>query len=63
MFRVGAMLGLQAHPEFTVSYAEALLTDRTERIGGDRAADALASLTTPTDEAVVGRWVASFLTR
>ncbi|MEY2565975.1 MAG: hypothetical protein QOE35_504 [Actinomycetota bacterium] len=63
MFRVGAMLGVQAHPEFTVAYAEALLTDRTERIGGDRSAEALASLTTPTDEAVVGRWMASFLTR
>ncbi|MDQ1372823.1 MAG: hypothetical protein QOJ09_161 [Actinomycetota bacterium] len=63
MFRVGAMLGVQAHPEFTVAYAEALLTDRTERIGGDRAAEALASLATSTDEAVVGRWVASFLTQ
>jgi GMP synthase-like glutamine amidotransferase len=63
MFRVGTMLGLQAHPEFTAAYAEALLTDRTERIGGDRAAEARASLTTPTDDAVVGRWVASFLTQ
>ena len=63
MFRVGdTMLGVQAHPEFTVAYAEALLTDRTERIGGDQAAAALASLTIPTDEAVVARWVARFLT-
>ncbi|MEY2476703.1 MAG: hypothetical protein QOG87_2018 [Actinomycetota bacterium] len=63
MFRVGdTMLGVQAHPEFTVAYAEALLTDRTERIGGDRATEALASLTTPTDEAVVAAWVARFLT-
>lgn len=61
MFRVGAMLGIQAHPEFTVAYAEALLTDRTERIGGERVGEALASLTVPTDEAVVARWVASFL--
>lgn len=63
MFRVGAMLGVQAHPEFTVAYAEALLTDRTERIGGERVGEALASLTVPTDEAVVARWVASFLAR
>jgi GMP synthase-like glutamine amidotransferase len=63
MFRVGdTMLGVQAHPEFTVAYAEALLTDRTERIGGDQAAAAIASLTTPTDEAIVARWVARFLT-
>jgi hypothetical protein len=55
------MLGVQAHPEFTVAYAEALLTDRTERIGGDKAGEALASLATPTDEAVVARWLATFL--
>jgi GMP synthase-like glutamine amidotransferase len=62
MFRVGdTMLGVQAHPEFTVAYAEALLTDRTERIGGDRATEALASLATPTDEAVVASWVTRFL--
>jgi GMP synthase-like glutamine amidotransferase len=64
MFRVGdTMLGVQAHPEFTVAYAEALLTDRTERIGGDQAAAALASLATPTDEAVVAAWMTRFLTR
>lgn len=62
MFRVDdTMLGVQAHPEFTVAYAEALLTDRSERIGGDQAVAALASLTTPTDEAIVARWVARFL--
>ena len=64
MFRVGeTMLGVQAHPEFTVPYAEALLNDRVERIGADTATDALASLTTATDEAVVAGWVASFLHR
>ena len=62
MFRVGTMLGVQAHPEFTVAYAQALLNDRVERIGGDRAGAALTSLATPTDEAVVARWVARFLT-
>lgn len=63
MFRVGrTMLGVQAHPELTVAYAEALLSDRVARIGGDRADAALASLTTPTDEAVVARWMAGFLT-
>jgi hypothetical protein len=62
MFTVGdTMLGIQAHPEFTVPYAEALLTDRTDRIGGDKAADAIRSLTTPTDEAVVARWITGFL--
>jgi GMP synthase-like glutamine amidotransferase len=64
VFTVGdTMLGIQAHPEFTVAYAEALLTDRTDRIGGDKAAGALRSLTTPTDEAVVATWITGFLTR
>ena len=62
-FTVGdTMLGIQAHPEFTVAYAEALLTDRTERIGGDKAGAALESLTTPTNEAVVTQWIVNFLT-
>jgi GMP synthase-like glutamine amidotransferase len=60
MFRVGTMLGLQAHPEFTVAYARALLSDRVERIGGERAGEALASLDKPTDEAVVAHWLAAF---
>jgi len=64
MFRVGdTMLGMQAHPEFTVAYADALLADRTERVGGDRAEEARRSLTTPTDEAVVAQWLTTFLTR
>ena len=63
MFTVGdTMLGIQAHPEFTAAYAEALLTDRTDRIGGDKAADALRSLTTPTDDAVAAQWITRFLT-
>ena len=60
-FRVGRMVGVQAHPEFTVPYVEALLADRWERIGGDRAEEAKATLATPTDEDVVARWVARFL--
>jgi GMP synthase-like glutamine amidotransferase len=63
MFRVGDMLGMQAHPEFTVAYADALLADRTERVGGDRAEEGRRSLTTPTDENVVARWMTTFLTR
>jgi GMP synthase-like glutamine amidotransferase len=64
MFGVGeTMVGIQAHPEFTVPYADALLADRTERVGGDRAEEARRSFTTPTDEAVVARWLTSFLSR
>jgi len=62
MFRVGdTMLGMQAHPEFTVPYADALLADRTERVGGDRAEEGRRSLTTPTDEGIVARWMTTFL--
>jgi len=62
MFEVGAtMLGIQAHPEFAVGYAEALIRDRTLRIGKERAAAALAGLTLPTDEAAVTAWMARYL--
>jgi GMP synthase-like glutamine amidotransferase len=63
MFSVGdTMLGIQAHPEFTVLYAAALLADRTERIGGDNVKAALKSLATPTDDAVLAQWITRFLT-
>jgi GMP synthase-like glutamine amidotransferase len=61
-FRVGrAMLGIQAHPEFTNEYSAALLTDRIERIGAERVQQARASLVHSTDEAVFAQWVAAFL--
>ena len=64
MFRVGdSMLGLQAHPEFTAPYSEALLRDRRERIGNERVETALESLHTPTDEGVVVSWIEAFLRR
>ncbi len=62
MLRVGdSMLGIQAHPEFTAAYSEALLLDRVERIGRDRVDAALASLNQTTDEAVVVEWIVQFL--
>lgn len=63
-FRVGdTMLGIQAHPEFTNAYSAALLTDRIERIGAERVAEARASLVHPTDDAVFVQWVNEFLKR
>lgn len=53
-----AMVGVQAHPEFTPAYTEALLADRVARIGDAEVAAARASLAQPTDEAVVARWLA-----
>ncbi len=61
-FRVGeSMLGLQAHPEFTHEYSEALLADRIARIGIERVAEARASFVHRTDETVFRQWVAEFL--
>jgi GMP synthase-like glutamine amidotransferase len=60
-FRVDRMLGVQAHPEFTAAYVEALLVDRADRIGDEATAAARASLATPTDEDVVARWLVRFL--
>jgi GMP synthase-like glutamine amidotransferase len=63
MFRAGdSMLGVQAHPEFMKAYSEALLLDRVERIGEERVKAALASLSQPTDESVVAKWIVEFLT-
>ena len=62
MFRVGdTMLGIEGHPEFPAPYVEALVNARRERIGERRADEALASLDTPADDAVVGQWIANFI--
>jgi GMP synthase-like glutamine amidotransferase len=51
LMRVGAsMVGVQAHPEFTAAYADALLADRVDRIGADEVAAARAGLAQPTDD-------------
>ena len=61
-FRVGdTMLGIQAHPEFTNEYSEALLADRLERIGAERVQQARASFVHNTDENVFAQWVVEFL--
>jgi hypothetical protein len=57
-----AAMGVQAHPEFTPAYTDALLVDRVARIGDDEVAAARAGLGQPTDEAVVARWMARVLT-
>jgi hypothetical protein len=54
--------GVQAHPEFTPAYTDALLADRVARIGDDEVAVARAGLAQPTDEATIARWMARALT-
>jgi GMP synthase-like glutamine amidotransferase len=63
LLQVGpAMVGIQAHPEFSMPYVDALLADRVELIGADRASAAQAGLARPTDEATVARWIGRALT-
>ena len=57
-----AAMGVQAHPEFTRAYTDALLADRVARIGADEVAAARAGLAQPTDEATIARWMARVLT-
>jgi GMP synthase-like glutamine amidotransferase len=62
LLRVGdRMVGVQAHPEFTAAYTDALLADRVPLIGEDEVAAARVGLTRPTDEATVARWMARVL--
>jgi GMP synthase-like glutamine amidotransferase len=63
MFRVGdTMLGIEGHPEFPAAYVEALLRERTERIGEKRVNEALNTLKDETDDRLAARWIANFLT-
>ena len=63
LLQVGpAMVGIQAHPEFSSAYVDALLADRVELIGAARTAAARAALARPTDEATVARWIGRVLT-
>lgn len=59
---LGSSLGIQAHPEFTTDYLEALLHAREERIGPELVADALASLDAPRHEDVAAGWMLKTLT-
>ncbi|MGQ0652306.1 MAG: type 1 glutamine amidotransferase [Betaproteobacteria bacterium] len=62
MFRVGqTMLGIEGHPEFTPQFGAALISLRREKIGVERAQQALESLQGPCDGALVGRWIARFI--
>ncbi len=57
------MVGIQAHPEFRAGYLRSLLQDRVDRIGAARTTAALDSLSAPTDERAVARWILGFMRR
>jgi GMP synthase-like glutamine amidotransferase len=62
IIKVGqTMLGIQAHPEFTKPYEQALIENRVERIGNEKAQKALKSLNQPIDNEVVAQWIINFL--
>ncbi len=61
-FRVGqTMLGIQAHPEFTADYSEALMRDRINRIGQEIVLEGLEHVHDKTDEDFVAKWIIGFL--
>lgn len=55
------ILSIQAHPEFSTGYTEALIAGRTEVIKSVLAKAAIASLSRPNDCRIVGRWIQRFL--
>lgn len=55
------MFSIQAHPEFSTAYDQALMESRVERIGEEKVTEGIASLTKPIDVALFRAWVAHFL--
>jgi hypothetical protein len=63
MFSVdGTMLGIEGHPEFPPAYNEALMRDRVARIGRERVEAGITSFALAAHDAIMGRWIAAFLT-
>ena len=61
-FQVGdKILTIQGHPEFTKDYLKALIESRTERIGHDKAQQAIDSLNDTTQSDVAALWILNFL--
>ncbi|MEP7364945.1 MAG: type 1 glutamine amidotransferase [Acidobacteriota bacterium] len=61
IYRRGAMLGIQGHPEWQPPYAAALLNERTERIGEDRVASVLDTLDTIRHSAELSQWARNWI--
>jgi GMP synthase-like glutamine amidotransferase len=62
MILVGdSMLGIQAHPEFTVEYEEALMRSRVERIGAEKTERQLKTLTLSLDSKTVAEWIVKWM--
>jgi GMP synthase-like glutamine amidotransferase len=61
MFTVGDhILGIQAHPEYTTAYAEALMLSRLDRIGRELVEHAQESLEEETHQDIITHWIENF---
>ncbi len=62
MFQVGSnMLGIQAHPEFSKAYDNALMELRNERIGTEVVKKGKKSLKKSVDREIIAQWIFQFL--
>ncbi len=62
MFLTGDhMLGIQAHPEFSKEYNQAVFTSRKERIGEKKVDQACESLEIPLHDQVISSWIHNFI--
>jgi GMP synthase-like glutamine amidotransferase len=56
-----SMLGVQAHPEIPPELIEVLVRDRVARIGAEKAAAALDTLTLRIESDLTARWLLQFM--
>ena len=55
------MMSIQGHPEFNKAYDKTLMESRVERMGVEKVANGVASLSKPIDIDLFRAWVARFL--
>ncbi len=58
-----SLMSIQGHPEFSKSYAEALIHERKKDIGQKRSKQALESLNKSADSMLFAQWMLSFITQ
>lgn len=62
MFRIGnRILGMQAHPEFSKAYDQALMELRIERMGEEKVKSGIESLKKSVDDLLVAEWIVKFV--
>jgi GMP synthase-like glutamine amidotransferase len=62
MFKVGeSMLGIQAHPEFSKAYDQALMELRVDRMGVETVQKGIRSLEKPIDDHLIAGWIKNFV--